>query len=196
MGGNGTASGFSDISNEAVEWYVSGDGMWINQYLRGKDGFGELTSQEKELLKGLDTATNNKITADTLYRAVDAQAVFGSMSDDDFYNLENALVYQSKDKFSQDALNRLAKSAVGKTITERGFMSTTTDRNLARDWNGFTGSNKDIVIQFEKPKNLKGKNLTKHSMQQSEILLKRGQKYTVTGVSGKDGKIWITAKFV
>lgn len=196
MGGNGTASGFSDLNNEAVEWYVSGEGMWINQYLRGKDGFGELTSQEKELLKGLDNATNNKINADALYRAVDAQAVFGSMSDDDFYNLENALVYQSKDKFSQDALNHLVKRAVGKIITENGFMSTTTDKNLARDWNGFTGSNKDIVIQFEKPKNIRGKNLTKHSMQQSEILLKRGQKYTVTGVSSKEGKIWVTAKFV
>lgn len=205
MGGRGATSGFTtnaddkknSLADEATEWYVSGDDMWINQYLRGDLSFGELSKNEKALLKGLDIATNGSIAADTLYRAVDAQAVFGRMSDDDFYNLESAIVYGNNDRYAKNALNQFTKGIKGKTLTEKGFMSTTINKQQALDWNGFTGSSKDIVIQFDaKGQKLSGKDLTKHDMQQSEMLLKRGQKYTVTGVTAKHGKIWVTAKFV
>lgn len=200
MGGRGSASGFagsSEAIDEAVEWYVSGEGMWINQYLRGNtEAFGELTENEKALVKGLDAATSKTLDgADTLYRSVDAQAIFGKMSDMQYENLVSGLVYGDKSGLVQRDVQALLQRANGKTLTEKGFMSTTTSAQVASDWGGFSGSSKPVVIEFEKPKNIKGKNLTSHHMQQSEVLLGRNQSYTVQSVGTKNGSIWIKAKF-
>lgn len=47
MGGRGASSSIiSKSSLEAVEHYVSGEGMWINQYLRGREEY-DLTQNEK-----------------------------------------------------------------------------------------------------------------------------------------------------
>ena len=68
MGGRGaTSSGGGGMPNDATEQYVSGEGMWINQYLRGRGNFGELSDSEKEYLRDLDKATNGKITDNELY---------------------------------------------------------------------------------------------------------------------------------
>lgn len=201
MGGRGAGGGFaanSQLQDEAVEWYVSGDGMWINQYLRGNtEAFGELSENEKALIKGLDAATSKTLDGiDTLYRSVDAQAIFGSMSDTQYENLVSGLVYGDKSGFVQRDVKALLQRANGKSITEKGFMSTTTDAQIASDWGGFSGSSKPVVIEFEKPKGgIKGKNLTSHYMQQSEVLLSRNQRYTVQSIGAKNGNIWIKAKF-
>ncbi|MBR5583467.1 MAG: hypothetical protein IKW21_02960, partial [Lachnospiraceae bacterium] len=96
FGGRGASSAsagskvMSAEEQEAVEYYVSGDGMWINDALRGRHGLSEsdLSGEERTLLKNLDSATNKGVVKqDTLYRSVDAEAVFGQMSDLDYENL-------------------------------------------------------------------------------------------------------------
>ena len=198
-GGNGQP-------NDATEYYVSGEGMWINQYLRGKGDFGELSSEEKEFLNDLDTATNGKITDDTLYRSVDASAVFGNISDVDYTNLSTALNYGG-DTFGKgayadgvrDKVNKIISNTDGKSITERGFMSTTTSASVAEEWGDFTGSEKPIVMKIKPSKNTKGVNLSTYDKNvskeeaQHERLLARNQSYKVKKIYAKNGLIYVDA---
>lgn len=204
--GNGSAGGRGGNGqpNDATEYYVSGDGMWINQYLRGKGGFGELSSEEKEFLNDLDTATNGKIKDDTLYRSVDASAVFGNISDVDYTNLSTALNYGG-DAFGKGAyadgirnkVNKIISNIEGKSITEKGFMSTTTSASVAEEWGDFTGSEKPIVMKIKPSKNTKGVNLSKYDKNvskedaQHERLLARNQSYKVKKVYAKNGLIYV-----
>ena len=67
MGGRGASSSIvSKSSLEAVEHYVSGDGMWINQYLRGRDEF-ELTQNEKRYLNDLEKSNQRSIRRNSYF---------------------------------------------------------------------------------------------------------------------------------
>ena len=214
MGGRGTMSkagggnaGGQGKPNDATEWYVSGEGMWINQYLRGRSGYGELTDNEKQMLKDLDKATNGKITDDTLYRSVDASAVFGPISDSDYDDLYQVVTYGG-DSFGKGAYadsirakvdNRINKT-VGKNIVEKGFMSTTTSAEVAEEWRDFTGSEKPIVMKITPSKNTRGVNLSGYDKNvapadaQHERLLARNQSYDVKRVYSKNGSIYVDVK--
>jgi len=193
--------------NEATEYYVSGEGMWINQYLRGRGDFGELSDSEKQYLKDLDKATDGVIKDDTLYRSVDAQAVFGNMSDSDYYDLNQALLYGEgsfgKGKYAdsvRDRVNNILNKTEGKTVTEKGFMSTTTSQEIAENWGDFTGSEKPVVMKITTNKNTKGVNLSGYDKNvsaedaQHERLLARNQSYTVKKIYAKNGSIYIDAQ--
>ena len=193
--------------NDATEWYVSGEGMWINDYLRGRGDYGELTDKEKQALKDLDIATDGKITDDTLYRSVDASAIFGNMSEGDYADLSQALMYGSNsfgkgayaDSIREKVENRISKTE-GKTITEKGFMSTTTSANVAEEWGDFTGSEKPVVMKITTSKNTRGVNLSSYdkkvdaSQAQHERLLARNQTYDVKKVYAKNGAIYVDVK--
>lgn len=195
---------FTHKQNEAIEWYVSGEGQFVNQYYRGRVGadFGELSDDEKALTKFLDEATDRELPIDTgkLYRSVDAEAIFGKMDDTDFYNLEGAVVYNNNDKFATSAKEKYLSKVKGKTITEKGYMSTTRSVDVAEEWGGFTGSEKPVVIEFDDiPKGLHGADLRKFDVEgdeQFEVLLARNTKYEITDVYGKNGQIHVKAKFV
>ncbi len=194
------------IPNDATEYYVSGEGMWINQYLRGRGDFGELSDSEKQLIKDLDIATDGKITENTLYRSVDMGAIFGNSDSYDYDDLRTYLNYggagawgkgayaESKAKQVENTLNK----AIGKTITEKGYMSTTTKESVAAEWGDFTGSENPVVIKINnKSGKVKGvdlsgydKNVSK-SEAQHERLLARNQSYKVTKIYGKNGGIYI-----
>lgn len=205
IGANTTSgSGLNGKPNDATEYYVSGDGMWINQFLRGEDGFGELSESEKQYLKDLDTATNGKITDEVLYRSVDAQAIFGSMSDSDYDNLRQLVLYGENafgkgsyaESIKRDVKSRIGR-AEGKTIPEKGFMSTTSEASVAEEWGGFSGSDKPIVMRMKTGKNTRGVNLSSYDKKvsadnaQHERLLARNQKYKVLKVYGKNGHIYV-----
>lgn len=203
MGSRGASSGIGK-PNSATEYYVSGEGMWINNYLRGRGDFGELSDAEKQFLKQLDKATNGNVTADTLYRNVDAAAIFGNMSATDADNLRQALLYGTdsfgKGKYAdsiRDRVNNIIGRVEGKTQTEKGFMSTTTDKSVAENWGDFTGSENPVVMRIKTGKNTKGVNLSGYdkkvspSEAQKETLLARGQSYKINKIYGKDGNIWI-----
>lgn len=198
MGGRG-ASYNKTLTNsqmDAIDYYVGGDGMFINQFLRNGE---KLTEVDKRFIKDLDSVVDTPVKDTTLYRSVDAQAIFGSMSDLEYDNLRGAIVYGNKDKFSQSALNKV-KASVGKTITEKGYMSTTRSADIAEDWGSFSGSDKPIVMKITTTKGVKGRdisNATKRAREaersdpQKETLLARGQKYTVDKVYSKNYKIYV-----
>ena len=175
---------YSQKEKDAIEWYVSGDGQWINQYLRNPSDFGKLSDDEKEKLELITAATKRQVVQDkVLYRAVDAQAVFGKMSDIDFENLRSAIVYGDTSKSAKAMINR-AQSTVGNTVTEKGFMSTTRDPEVAYNWNGYTGSTKDIALELRLPEGIHGFDV-EHMFevdeeQQREVLLERGLSYKIT----------------
>ena len=208
MGGRGaTSSGGGGMPNDATEQYVSGEGMWINQYLRGRGDFGELSDSEKEYLRDLDKATNGKINDKELYRSVDANAIFGNISATDAENLRQYLLYGG-DSFGKgayaDSIRNRMQSIInrteGKTQTEKGFMSTTADKRVAEDWGDFSGSENPVVMRIKTSPNTKGVNLSGYDKNvssdqaQKERLLARGQSYEVGKIYAENGNIYVDVK--
>lgn len=193
--------------NDATEYYVSGDGMWINQYLRGRVNmaeFGELSDSEKQYLKDLDAATRGTVKEKTLYRSVDASAIF---SGGDLDNLRQYLQYGPDSwgkgayaKSISDDVKAMIDNALGKTINEKGFMSASKDFAVARDWGGFTGASHPVVMEIQTTGNTKGVDLSGYDKNvapedaQKEVLLARGQSYKVESVSFKDSAIIVKVK--
>ena len=208
MGGRGASSGGGGASlkkNEqnAIEYYVSGEGMWINNYFRNDGSIKELTDFESDFVKGLDSATNRTLKEQTLYRSVDAKAIFGNISDDDYYDLTQYMVWGG-DTFGDgrygDYVRKksqfLANRAKGRTIIDKGFVSTTTDYNVANEWRGFSGSSRPVVLEIKTNKKTKGVDVSytdkkAYGAPQKEILLARNQKFKVTDISGKNGQIYV-----
>ena len=196
--GMGSRSGAA-AQDRALEEYVSGEGMWINQYLRGNGDFGELTPAEKQYLADLEKATSQQLGNDyDLYRAADARAVFGNISEQEYNALVSTHVYGAKDKYYQ----KYVESAMAKTggvKTEKGFMSTTTSQSVAEGWGGYTGADHPIVMKFKAPRTTKGKNLKKFDIkgdEQHEVLLGKGQKFKVGKVYGKNGNLYVDVKLM
>ena len=181
---------YSQKEKDAIEWYVSGDGQWINQYLRNPSDFGKLSDDEKEKLELMTAATKRQTVQDkVLYRAVDAQAVFGKMSDIDFENLRSAIVYGDTSKPAKAMIDRM-QNIVGNTVTEKGFMSTTRDPEVAYNWDGYTGSTKDITLELRLPKGIHGFDVEDmfevDEEQQREVLLERGLSYKITSFEKRE----------
>ena len=200
MGGSGNSSpakkGFSQTQSEAIDHYVSGNGMYINQLLRQD---AKLTDNEKELVKDLDSALNKNVTDSVLYRSVDASVIFDNV---DFYNLESALKYGASNKYEKEAMQK-AQASIGKTITEKGYMSTTRDASIAENFGDFTGATNPIVMKITTGKNTKGANVSKASKgiveaekfdPQKETLLARNQKYEVKKMYVKNGQVYVDVK--
>lgn len=202
---------FTDDQKDAIEWYVSGDGQFINQYHRGMVGadFGDLSDQEKQLSDLLDEATDRILPDDiaSLYRSVDAKAIFGNIDDMDYDNLKQYLKYgdgafgkgayaDSLKRKTEDVLNKTK----GKTITEKGFMSTTKNLDVAEDWGDFTGSNMPLTLEFDNiPRGLKGADLKLFDIggdEQFEVLLARNTKYKISDIYVKDGQVHVKASFI
>lgn len=192
---------FTKEQKEAIEYYVGGDGMWINQHMRGRMG-GQLSPFEQDFLKQLKSATDRPLPADihTLYRAVDARAIFGDgFSMDDWEDLNTALKYNtgltaSRKQWVQSLLSRTN----GKTIVEKGFMSTSKSYDLVVDWGDFTGSDMSLVLEFDNiPKGIKGADLKAFDVEgneQLEVLLAPNTEYEVESITAKDGNIFVKAK--
>lgn len=182
--------------DNALRHYVSGNGMWINQYLRDPSNFDKLTLEEKEYLDILDYALKNDISETVLYRSVDAKAIFGDISYNDFELLKHHLGYDLPNERALELIN----SAMGKEIVEKGFMSTTTVKDIAFYWRDFSGSDKPIVIEFKVPKGTKGKNLhflDFESDPQREVLLARNTKYKINEIGwGGNGQIHVKAEVI
>lgn len=212
FGGNGNSStgkykssggskSLTQDEKDAIEYYVSGDGMYINNFLRGRHGYTEadMYSNDKELVKDLDNATNRTLgTETTLYRSVDATAVFGNITNIQYENLVDNIVYGDKQAYKLNSIKGLTDNAIGKTITDKGFMSTSKDYNVASEWGGFSGSDKPIVLELKTKKSTKGVDVSytdkNASTPQKEVLLARNQKYKILGITAKDGNIYVKAQ--
>lgn len=177
----------------AVESYVSGNTMYINQFLRRHE---QLDNQEKELVKDLDSAINKEIVTETkLYRSVDASVIFGNIRESDFESLEDYITMGEdafdKGSYSQSLLRRsksIVDGAIDKTITDEGYLSTTLDQKIAIDFQYYTAAEHPIVMELEVPKEeIHGFPAYKHfeieDEPQKEILLERGLSMKITDVS-------------
>ena len=160
---------------DVLEDYVSGEGMDINNFLRQRNGLSisDMTESEKKRLSLMDSAMKKSELSKrrVLYRSVDASAVFN----------QDSLRKIRWDEYSDEDL----QGFVGKTITDKGFMSTTTDKEIAFGWGGFTGSESPIVIEFDVPSGTHGIDLRKFDVEgeeQKEILLDRGLSYEITKI--------------
>lgn len=178
---------------DAVEWYVSGEGMYINQALRGRSGI-TLDASEKQAVELIDRATDNEVKRDVLWRSVDAEAILGKVTDLEYDNMLSRYVYGLDDKLHEKAAERVERS-VGRTLTEKGFMSTTTDKEAALEWMGFTGSSKPVVLEISNAKAARGLDLAEKLpeleklMEQNEVLLARNTQYRIKGVRGEGGQL-------
>ena len=195
----------SETKNAAVDYYVSGDGMWINKYLRdpeqfAKDG-GKVSEEDKQIIAELDKeTTSTPVTEKKLYRAVDASSIFGNISDGDFDDLVAHVVYGNGDKLIANKAGLLVNRAENKQITEKGFMSTTKDKEIADNWDGFTGSNKEVILELDIPDGITGKDLAAYDVEgeeQKEVLLPRNLDYFIKKVTtNENGKILVQAQIL
>ena len=184
---------FTEGEKDALEYYVSGDGMYLNNYLRGI-GDIQLDATEQELLNNLTTATNRPLeNVDKLYRSVDASVIFSDLDENELYNMTQHILYgdsqYDKGAYSQGIKRRMEQAlnkAKGKTLTEKGFMSTTVDKQVAVDWGGFTGAENPVVLELDtKGKALKGANLDFLDVAddpQRERLLAKNTRYKINDI--------------
>lgn len=96
-------------TNEAIDEYVSGDGMWINNKLRGIGEIADypLSEDDKIYLEKLDQATQGQIVKEkTLYRSVDISSIIGDISDFDYDDLKSAYIYGDDSKRAQETLEK------------------------------------------------------------------------------------------
>lgn len=196
----------TDDEVSALEYYVSGDGMYINDYMRGRNGFdrSQLTEQDEELIKDLDKVTSRDDVSNTvLYRSVDASAIFDDINALEYENLVSHVVYGDNQKLIVADANKFLKDIKGKEITEKGYMSTTKDSEIAEMWGGFSGSDKPIVLELHTGDNVTGADVMNHANErmklveaddpQKEVLLSRNRKLRVKEVKAKNGSLYVIA---
>lgn len=193
----------TETRNDAIDYYVSGDGMWINKYLRNPEQFekenGAISEKDKEAISEIDKETTSTVIPEKkLYRAVDANVIFGDISDLDFQNIVDHVVYGNNEKLIANNAGVLINRAENKQITEKGFMSTTKDKEIADNWDGFTGSDKEVILELDIPEGMTGKDLAAYDVKedpQKEVLLPRNVDYFIKKVTtNENGKILVQAQ--
>lgn len=139
----------------------------------------------KDVIEKIDKASTDK-TSDNLYRGLDS-------------DFTKTLANKHGIKDVND-INELKSKLIGKTITDKGYMSTTRDLKTAGDFARDKGTGKTTVMQISGKK--KGVEVTKHvtnyrAKQEKEFIIKRGSKVKITNVSiSKSGKLILYTEIV
>lgn len=187
-------------TDDALDYYVSGKGMWINDYLRDRDPYIVFTDDDKIYLEQLDQVTKSQTVKEkTLYRSVDVSAIIGDISDFDYDDLRGAYFYGDDSKRAKEVMEKYLKNIQGKEIVDKGFMSTTKSRDLALEFQDFTGSSKPSVIEFNVPEGIKGidlKDFDVVDLKQEEVLLARGQKFVINEMTQEQGQFYFKADLI
>ncbi|EFM24785.1 phage protein F-like protein [Peptoniphilus duerdenii ATCC BAA-1640] len=187
-------------TDDALDYYVSGDGMWINNYLRGRSPDIVFTEDDKIYLERLDQATTlQNVKEKTLYRSVDVSAIIGDISDFDYDDLRGAYFYGDDSKRAKEIMEKYLKNIQGKEIVDKGFLSTTKSKDIALEFQGFTGSSKSCVIEFNVPDGIKGVDLKDFDIadsEQREVLLARGQKFVIKEMTQEQGQFYFKADLI
>lgn len=188
---------------EAVDYYVSGEGMYINDYLRDRNNpverMGEMTDFDKEMVRQLEKATNREHGYNKLYRCVDADAIFDNVSDMDWEYIQGNLGYGRNNQRAKELID----SVKDKVITDKGFMSTTKDYDIAADFLDTTGANHPLVIEFENANKVGGFDLEKFMgdielrKEQKEVILHNNASYKIKNIAmDKMGRVHLKAEFI
>lgn len=185
---------------DALDYYVQ-DGYYINTILRNGDPLDE---SEKEFVRLLDEATNSTVKQDVLYRIVDASTIFGNDVDDfEYDNLKSHIVFgddaYDRGAYSQGIkarMEKLVQSAIGKTHTDKGYMSTTFDEETASyKQSSETHGRNRVVMRIINAKGAKGRDISKNFNREwdaeNEVLLARNNSYQVKKIYSKDYMIYV-----
>lgn len=185
---------------DALDYYVQ-DGYYINTILRNGDPLDE---SEKEFVRLLDEATNSTVKQDVLYRIVDASTIFGNDVDDfEYDNLKSHIVFgddaYDRGAYSQGIkarMEKLVQSAIGKTHTDKGYMSTTFDEETASyKQSSETHGRNRVVMRIINAKGAKGRDISKQFNRdwdaENEVLLARNNSYQVKKIYSKDYMIYV-----
>lgn len=201
---------YTDDEIKALEYYVSGEGMDINNLLRkrGQWSYLEQSYKNEDGLKKykndlLQVTKKKEVTQKKLYRSVDATAVFGNLTALDFENLQSKLVWGfDPPQNVKGKIENLINKTKEKVITDAGFLSTSKDKDLTLDFDYFTGADYPIVIEFDVPKGIKGVDVEKANkeleqrMEQKEVLLAPNVQYQITEITEERGTIYVKAKIL
>lgn len=203
--GGGSGAPKDEDIKEALDYYKQ-DGYYINNILRQGEA---LDSNEKEYIAILDRATSGNVEQDTLYRVVDASTVFTGMDDFEYADLKSHLLFgdsaYDKGAYSQNKKAKIEsriENSMGKTVTDKGYMSTTTSLETAlhKTSDDTHGTNR-VILKINGTKGAKGADMRyldkKYSYlsKENEILLSRGNGYKYKKVYAKDGNIIVEAEF-
>jgi len=183
----------TDRDKQALEYYVSGEGMYVSNALRGVNKDIILNDKDMEFIKDLDHATDRPLEKQRLYRSVDASVIFKDINEFEYEDLRGYLNYGAKGTYETNRYNNLMSKQV-KEFKDLGYVSTTKDYEIARDWGGFTGSNKPIVLELNLDDTVKGVDLDFLDIAddpQKETLLARNQIFKVKEITAKDGNIYV-----
>ena len=195
-----------DTPNEVLDAYISGDAMWVNNYLRGRVDFGTLSDEEQLLLDELTAITQKeKVGERILWRSVDARAVFGDMSDSEYEDFLGRLVYGDERKAIIEKTQRFFDVG-GTNVQEKGFMSTTKDKKIALEWGGYTGSRTPVLMKIKTTAETQGIDVERYTLihnpqaeydqPQKEVLLRRGLQYKVISIKALDGHICVEVELL
>lgn len=183
----------TNVDKQALEYYVSGEGMYVNNVLRGVNKEMTLNAKDMELIKDLDNATNRPANISKLYRSVDASVIFPNIDLFDYDDLKGYINYGANGNYATNKFNKIMSTQV-KEFKDLGFVSCTKDYEIASNWGDFTGSDKPIVLELNLDKTVKGVDLDFLDMvddPQKETLLARNQIFKVRDIKSKDGNIYV-----
>lgn len=168
-----------------------------------------MSDYDKWLAKGLDSAINrSKETSGVFYRGVTVDSLINLNEAEynylrmkyvnrDFYNkLPNDDWYEAK-KYTglRDKIDNIEKQLIGKTFTEKGFMSTS--KEFEQTLNFASKRDKGVVLELHTKKRkavdiekVKGINYLKS---EREVLFGRNTKYKINNIKQIDGKVVLVA---
>jgi len=203
---------FTSDQKAAIDYYVSGDGMYLNDMLRGRHGLSErdLSSDDKKIIKDLDAALDKIVPDKVLFRNVDASAIFGR--DVNLYDLKSEILYNEyssqKGDYAQNKakkINDVINNTLGKTYIDKGFVSTTRDSKIAENWGDFTGSENPVILKITPSAKTKGADVssaTDYLRQieaedpQKETLLARNQRFKIIKIYAYNHNVYIDVDIV
>ena len=200
---DGGKSGVSESQHNALKEYVSGNMMNINNAMRNVNGLFEsdLNNEEKEVIKELKQATSQPLPKNIkeLYRSVDVSALASGISNLDYDNLRDCLLYGDSNRIVKESAERTLNKIIGKEITDKGFMSTTKDKEVAYNWDDFSGAEHPVVLKLNTENGANGVDVEELGIEkelnpdledsQAEVLLQNDTKYKITGVFAEEGNI-------
>lgn len=160
-------------SKDLLEWYTIGDGMYINQIMRG---FEEKQPGDDMIISDIDKAFEKASLAEdtTVYRGLNNR--FCST-----YNI----TLEDIDKAIYENDITIISNKLGTSMIEKGLMSTSLDLESA---NAMICSSTNIIMELEAPKGAKGLYLGKNSAvdYQEEITFAPNAKINYTSVEVKE----------
>lgn len=192
-----------------MDEYIQGDGMWVNNYLRGRVDMGELYPDEKRYLEHMTRITSQEVVKQKiLWRSVDAGAFWSDISDSEYWDINSYLVYGTTNRFVEEIIKKRF-AIVGQTQLDKGFMSTTKDEDIAIKWRSFTGSKRPVLMKIRTNRTTTGIDVERYMLahdelkgiesgerRQREVLLSRGLEYKVLKISDHKGNICIEVELL